>query len=128
MDDVSFGEAHAGGTSRASVSSNTAWCPSLRGQPTAVCQLMVLPSGRKLVTQFRPAQGGAENTEERVLAMVCGMVSLMTSSYDKQWRTMLSCSLSGYMVRSLRLSQACEKVRLLRLPREACFDEFSDSQ
>ena len=52
-----------------------------------------------------PRQGGAEDTKERVLAMmVYGMLSLMTL-----W---------------LRLIQACERVRLLRLPREACFDEF----
>ena len=103
---------------------------------TSVCQLMVLPSRRKLVTQLRPAQGGAEDTKERVLAMmVYGMVSLMTSSHDKPWRAMLSCARStsrprriGHMVRSLRLIQACERVRLLRLPREVCFDEFSDTQ
>ena len=64
------------------------------GQPTAECQLMTL-SERRLVTrgELRPAQGGAEDTEERVY----GMVSLMTSSrdqHDKLWRALLSCSLS----------------------------------
>ena len=78
----------------------------VRGQPTAECPF-VCPSKRRLVTrcELRPAQGGAEDTKERVLAMmVYGMLSLMTL-----W---------------LRLIQACERVRLLRLPREACFDEF----
>ena len=50
-----------------------------------------------------------------------GHVSLMTSSHDKLCSAMLSCSPStsrprriGFMVRSLRLSQVCERVRLLR--------------
>ena len=41
------------------------------GQRTAACQLM-RPSRRKLVTErceLRPAQGGTEDTEERVLAL-----------------------------------------------------------
>ena len=54
-------------------------------------------SRRKLVTtkkpQLRPAQDGEEDTEERVLAMRYGTVSLTTSSRDKLWRATLSCSL-----------------------------------
>ena len=58
-------------------------------QPTAESQLMTPPE-RRLVTRgvLRPAQDGAEDTEERV----CGMVPLMTSfGDDKLWRAMLSC-------------------------------------
>ena len=80
--------------------------------------------------QLPPTHGGAEDTEERVY----GMVSLMTFSRDnKLWRPMLSCSLgqskAGFLVKSMRLipmnmvAQACDRVRLRRLPREACCDQ-----
>ena len=78
-------------------------------QPTAACQLMVCASRRTLVTRT---------------------VTLTTSSRDKLWRAMLSClsgpvEKAGSMVKSMRLipknevGQACERVRLPRLPREA---------
>ena len=80
------------------------------GQPTAEDQLMT-PSERRLVTRgvLRPAQGRAEDTEERVY----GMVSLTMSSRDKHnklWSASLSCfplgqptAKAGHMVMSMRL-------------------------
>ena len=76
-------------------------------QPTAACQAMVCPFQMNAgyeEGQLRPAKGGAEETEERV----CGMVTLTTSSRDKLWRAMLSCSLStsrrlGFLVKPMRL-------------------------
>ena len=76
--------------------------PLLRGQPTAVCQLIVLPSRKQLVTQLRPVQGGAEDTEERVLSMVYG-ISLGQLE-------------AGFLVKSMRsiptnmVGQTCERV------------------
>ena len=80
---------------------------------------MVLPARKQLVTrgELRPAQGGAEDTEERVYSMV----SLLTSSRDKLWRAMLSCSVSaqpkaGFLVKLMRsiptnsVGQTCERV------------------
>ena len=81
--------------------------------------------------KLRPAQGGAEDTEEPVLAMRHGMASLLTSSRDKLWRAMLLClsrpvEKAGYMVKSMRListnkgrSGLLGKVRL----RVACRDQ-----
>ena len=104
------------------------------GHPAAECQLMVLPSKRKLVTQrceLRPAQGGAEDTEERVLTLVfqCPLWKAMLSSTSRP----ADCE-GWFMVRSMRLSptnivgQPCERVRLLRSPREAGFDPLEESR
>ena len=60
--------------------------------------------------------GGAEGTEERFLQSCLDSLDQSTAK-------------AGYMVRSMRLipknkvGQACESVRLLRLPREACLDQ-----
>ena len=64
------------------------------------------------------------DTEEVSWCMVYGMVSLITSSHDLLWRAMLSCSLSISVAGDWLRFPASERVRLLRLPREACFDEF----
>ena len=104
------------------------------GQPTAESQLMT-PSERRLASRGvpRPAQGGAEDTEERVY----GVVLLTTSSrdkHDKLWRAMLSCSLAadceGWFLGEVDALDSHEKGcgdlrksrRLRRLPREACYD------
>ena len=93
------------------MSSVTVWSPfSLRGQPTAVCRCRPAQGGAEdtaervlALTTSSPAQGGAEDTEERVLA------TMEYGTYDKLWRAMLFFSLStsrprrfGCMVRSLR--------------------------
>ena len=98
------------------------------GQPNVECQLMVLHSRRQLV---------ARRGELRPVHVLTLMVSPMMSSRDKLWRATLSClsqpvEKAGYMVKSMRLiptnkiGQACGKVRLLRLPREVCFDQGDD--
>ena len=85
------------------------------GQPTAVCQLMVVPSRRQLVTLFRPAQGGAEDTEERVLAY--GMVSPddvfpRQAAESNALLFSLVQPLAGYMVKSMRLLPGLRKSRI----------------
>ena len=80
--------------------------------------------------ELRPVQGGAEDTEERVLTLVllCPL-----------WKAMLL-YLSASRLRRLvygevaaleshdKVGQACERVRLLRLTREACFDPLEESR
>ena len=97
------------------------------GQPTAVCQLMVVPSLRRLVTLFRPAQGGPEDTEEGVLAMMVANSGPFRAEQkaprSESWRTAwchlclfprqaawsnallfsLVQPLAGYLVKSMRL-------------------------
>ena len=85
------------------------------GQPAAECQLMVLPSKRKLAIQsceLRPSQGGAEDTEERVLTRVfpCPFWKAMFSSTSRP----ADCE-GWFMVRS-------------RPPREAGFDPLEESR
>ena len=105
------------------------------GQPTVVCQLMVVPSRRQLVTLFRPAKGGAEDTEERVLAMVANSGPFRADQKAPRsvsWRTTwcpldvfprqaaesnallfsLVQPLPGYMVKSMRLFPGLRKSRI----------------
>ena len=62
--------------------------------------------------ELPPVQGGAEGTEECVLAY--NMVSPLTSSRDKLRRAMLSCSLSSsrWLVKSMRLLPGLRKSRI----------------
>ena len=107
------------------------------GQPTAACQLMVLPSRKQLVTRgvLRPAQGGADRHRG-----ACLRHGVTDDVFPRQPRQVVesgallfslgqSIAKAGFLVKSMSLiptnmvAQACERVRLRRLLCEACYDQ-----
>ena len=77
------------------------------GQPIAACQVMVCPSRRKLVVrgELRPVQGGAEDTEERFLALMASSPA-QGGAEDTEERVLAM--LAGYMVRTRSVRPAKE--------------------
>ena len=107
------------------------------GQPTAACQLMVCPSRRTLVTTRRPAPTrGGWSRRHRGACLGDGVrhgvpddVFPRQAAESNALLFSLDQPVVGYMVKSMRLiptntvGQACDRVRLRRIPREACYDQ-----
>ena len=84
------------------------------GQPTAACQVMVCPSRSTLVTMRTVTLTTSSRDKLRRAMLSC---SPSSSRWSVTWRSRCACFLACVRAGLPRL------LRLLRLPREACYDQ-----